>query len=122
MPFIAHPRKATTDLVGELLAEFASPLSYRFVADDYAARGQQFLHHAQTEWETEIQPHGMADDLGREPVPAVAGASGLRHPIRLITLARPRKRGQPAKLTVPSQPQACECVVSFRVPPIVIAR
>ena len=76
MPFIADARKATTDLVGELLAEFARPLSYRFMADNDAAPGQQFLHHAQTEWEAEIQPHGMADDLGREPVPAVAGASG----------------------------------------------
>src|SRR6476620_7921787 len=101
MPFIAHSRKATTDLAGELLAEFARPLSYRFVADDDAARGQQLLHHAQTEWEAEIQPHGMADDLGRELLPAVAGASGCRHPSRLLTPARPRKRGRPAKLTVP---------------------
>jgi hypothetical protein len=53
MPFIAHSRKATTDLVGELPAEFARPLSYSFVADDDAARGQQFLHHAQTEWKAE---------------------------------------------------------------------
>ena len=26
----------------------------------------------------EIQPDGMADDLGREPIPGVAGASGCR--------------------------------------------
>src|ERR1700730_1667324 len=101
MPFIAHSRKATTDLVGELLAEFARPLSYSFVADDDTPSGQQFLHHAQTEWEAEIQPHGMADDLGREPVPAVTGVSGRRHPSRLLTPASPRKRGKPAKLTVP---------------------
>src|ERR1700730_18484922 len=101
MPFIAHSRKATTDLVGELLAEFARPLSYSFVADDDTPSGQQFLHHAQTEWEAEIQPHGMAHDLGREPVPAVTGVSGRRHPSRLLTPASPRKRGNPAKLTVP---------------------
>src|ERR1700682_5357341 len=103
MPFIAHSRKATTDLVGELLAEFARPLSYSFVADDDTPSGQQFLHHAQTEWEAEIQPHGMADDLGREPVPAVTGVSGRRHPSRLLPPASPRKRGKPAKLTVPSR-------------------
>src|ERR1700730_1755933 len=102
MPFIAHSRKATTDLVGELLAEFARPLSYSFVADDDTPSGQQFLHHAQTEWEAEIQPHGMADDLGREPLPAVTGVSGRRHPSRLLTPASPRKRGKPAKLTVPA--------------------
>src|ERR1700730_11194338 len=108
MPFIAHPRKAPTDLVGELLAEFAGPLPYSFGAYDDATRGQQLLHHAEPEREAEIQPHGMADDLGREPVPAVAGASGYRHPTRLITPAPPRKRGQPAKFTVPSRvfPQA----------------
>src|SRR3984893_11336593 len=108
MPFIAHSRKATTDLVGELLAEFARPLSYSFVADDDTPSGQQFLHHAQTEWEAEIQPHGMADDLGREPVPAVTGVSGRRHPSRLLTPASPRKRGKPAKLTVPIDVQLCQ--------------
>jgi len=37
MPFVANPRKATTDPVGELLAEFARPLPHGFVADDDAA-------------------------------------------------------------------------------------
>jgi 3-oxoacyl-[acyl-carrier protein] reductase len=46
MPFVAHPREATTDLVGELLAEFARPLPHGFVADNDAACGQQLLHHA----------------------------------------------------------------------------
>src|SRR5215813_8197311 len=39
MPFVANPRKATTDPVGELLAEFARPLPHGFVADDDAAGG-----------------------------------------------------------------------------------
>jgi hypothetical protein len=39
------------------------------MADNDAAPGQQFLHHAQTEWEAEIQPHGMADDLGGNRYP-----------------------------------------------------
>src|SRR5262249_40462457 len=103
MPFIARSRKAPTDLVGELLTEFARPLSYSFMADDDAAGGQRLLHHAQTEREAEIQPHGMADDLGREPIPAVAGASGGRHPTRLLTPACRRKRRKAAKSTVPNQ-------------------
>jgi hypothetical protein len=92
----------STDLVGELLAEFARPLPYSFVADDDATRGQQLLHHPEAKREAEIQPHGIADDLGREPVPAVTGASGRRHPSRLLTRASPRKGGKPAKLTMPS--------------------
>jgi len=34
MPLVANPRKATADLIGELLAEFARPLPHGFVADD----------------------------------------------------------------------------------------
>jgi hypothetical protein len=88
MPFVANPRQAATDLIGELLAEFARPLPHSFVADDDVAGGQQFLHHAQTKREAEIQPHGMTDDLDRESIPGVAGASGCRHPTRLPTPMR----------------------------------
>jgi hypothetical protein len=72
MPFVVNSGKATTDLIGELLAEFARPLSVGFVADDDATSGQQLLHHAQTEREAEKQPHRVADDLGKEPIPGVA--------------------------------------------------
>src|SRR5215472_19375812 len=91
MPFVARPRQAATDLVGELLAKFARPLPHGFVADNNAARGQQLLHHAKTERKAEIQPHGMCDDLGREPISGVAGPDGCRHPTRLPTLTRWRK-------------------------------
>src|SRR5438067_13935052 len=36
----------------------------------------------------------MADDLGREPIPSVAGASGCPHPSRLLTPICSRKRGK----------------------------
>ena len=36
----------------------------------------------------------MADDLGGEPIPGVADASAYRHPTRLLTPIRPRKRGR----------------------------
>ena len=75
----------------ELLTKFACPLPYGFVADHNAARGQQFLHHAKTEREAKIQPHGMPDDLGREPIPGVAGPKKCRHPTQLPTLTRWRK-------------------------------
>jgi hypothetical protein len=92
MPFVANPRKAATDLVGKRLAELARPLSDGFVADDDAAGRQQLLHHAQPERKAEIQPHGMADDLGREPIPGIAGARRCPHPTRLLTPICSRKR------------------------------
>src|SRR5215471_1609969 len=84
-----------------MLTELARPLSDGFVGDDDAAGRQQLLNHAKPERETEIQPDGMADDLGREPIPGVAGASGCPHPTGLLTPICPRKR--PAKLTVPAR-------------------
>jgi hypothetical protein len=36
----------------------------------------------------------MADDLGREPIPGVARASGCPHPTRLLTPICSRKRGK----------------------------
>src|SRR6266513_2903679 len=94
MPFVANPREPPTDLVGELLAELARPLPHGFVTDDDATRGQQLLHHAQPEREAEIKTHGVADDLGRKPMPGVAGASGCRHPARLLTPAYRCKRSE----------------------------
>src|SRR6266446_6753035 len=69
-------------------------LSDGFVADDDAAGCQQLLHHAQPERKAEIEPHGVADDLGWEPIPGVAGASGCPHPTRLLTPICSRKRGK----------------------------
>jgi hypothetical protein len=50
------------------------------------------------EREAEIQPHGMTDDLGAELVAGVAGASGWRHPTRLLTRARRSKHGKPCQV------------------------
>jgi multidrug transporter EmrE-like cation transporter len=102
-PLVAKPGKTTTDLVGERLAEFARPLPHGFVADDDVTRGQQLLHHTQTEREAEIQPNGVADDLGWESIAGVAGGSGCPHPTRLPFPARPRKPPRRSKLTVPLQ-------------------
>ena len=71
------------------------------MADDNAAGRQQLLHHAKTEREAKIQPHGMADDLGGEPMPGVAGASACRHPTRLLTPMVGASPARSTKLTVP---------------------
>ena len=92
MPSVADAREPTTDPVGELLAEFARPLSHGFGAEDDAAGRQQLLYHTQPEREPEIQPDRVADHLGGEPIAGIAGATSCRHPNRLLTLARYRKR------------------------------
>ena len=56
MPLVASPRKATTDLIGELPAEFARPRPHGFGAEDDAAGSEQLLHHAETKREAEIKP------------------------------------------------------------------
>src|SRR5215471_6368784 len=101
MPFVANPRKPTTDPIGELLAKFARPLPHRFVADDDAAGGQQLLDHTQPKREPKIQSDGVADNLGGEPVTGIAGASGSSsHPTtHLDALAQAAS----ANLTVPFQ-------------------
>ena len=43
------------------------------MGDDYASLGQQQLDITQAEAEHVIQPHGMANDCGREPVAVAAG-------------------------------------------------
>src|SRR6516164_10314971 len=61
VPFVAATRQAATDLVGELLANFARPRSHRFVADDDAAGGQQFLDHTQPKREPKIMRWTVPD-------------------------------------------------------------
>jgi hypothetical protein len=43
----------------------------------------------------------MADDLGREPIAGIAGASEYRHPTRLLTLTRRRKCSAGHQVDVP---------------------
>jgi hypothetical protein len=54
MPFVAHPGKAATDLVGKLVPNFSAHCRTVFVADDDAAGRQQLLYYAQPERKAEI--------------------------------------------------------------------
>ena len=55
-----------------------------FVGDDDAALGQDQLHIAQAEAEHVVQPDGMADDLGWEPMTIV----GVGWRLHAVSLAR----------------------------------
>jgi hypothetical protein len=71
------------------------------VADDDAAGGKQLLHHAETKREAEMQPHGMADNLGPEPIPDVAGARGVVIPPNDSPPPGDASAVGPTKLAVP---------------------
>jgi hypothetical protein len=62
-----------------------APASHGFVGDDDAALSQDQLHIAQAEAEHVVQPDGMADDLGGEPM-AIVGVAWRLHAASLIRL------------------------------------
>src|SRR3954467_10710388 len=86
--FVSGRRQTPPDLVGKCLAELERPLPPALMADDDAACGQHLLDHAQAEREAKVQPYGVADDLGREAVPGIAGGERRCHPVGLRPLAR----------------------------------
>ena len=65
MPFVSTPGLAPTQHVRVGLAEFQRPLPDRLVRNENPAAGHQLFDVAKAQAETEIQPHHMADDLGR---------------------------------------------------------
>ena len=91
MPLVSSRRQTPPDPVGEHLAELERPLPHALMANEDAACGQHLLDHTQAEREAEIQPDGVADDLGREAVAGIAGANGRRHPVWLPALFAIRK-------------------------------
>jgi hypothetical protein len=72
---LANPRQATTDLVGERLAEFERPLPHGFVADDVAGKREQALRFDpfSTGAHFHIRP-GLAEQI---PLPVADGQSPL---------------------------------------------
>ena len=56
-----------------------------------AALGQDQLDVTQAQAEDVIQPHGVADDLGRKPVPGI----GRGFECHAVSLARPSSQRQP---------------------------
>ena len=68
MPLVTLLRAPAPELIGILLAEFATPFPDGFVRDDHAADEQEFFHIPVAEREAEIEPDGMVDNLTGEPM------------------------------------------------------
>jgi pimeloyl-ACP methyl ester carboxylesterase len=71
MPFISGPWPTTSQTISEIRTEFPAPAPYRLVGDVDAALRQDQLNIPQAEAEHMVQPDGMADDSGGEPMTIV---------------------------------------------------
>jgi hypothetical protein len=85
VPLVSWPRPTAPQAIGEIRTEFLAPPSHRLVGDDNASFSQDQLHIAQAEAEYVVQPHGVADDLGRKPM-AVAWVRWRLHATTLVRL------------------------------------
>src|SRR5271166_5001227 len=79
VPFVAPAWGSLADAICEFLAEFQSPLPDRLVCDRDAPSRQYLLHHAKAQWEPEIQPNRVTDELSGVAVASKKRISGRRH-------------------------------------------
>lgn len=91
VPGVARPRAPPPELLGEAAAELGAPAPDALVRGRDAPFGQDQLDVSQAQAEHVVEPNGVADDLGREAVPAVAGGIGRHH----ASLAQGLGRRQP---------------------------
>src|SRR3954452_21541464 len=82
VPLVTRPRPPLLERVGERPPEAQGPSADALVAHDDAALGQDRLDLAQAQAEAVVEPHGVADDLGREAEAAVrvGRRPHVRHP------------------------------------------
>jgi hypothetical protein len=76
MPFVATLRTAATEFVRVRLPKLQTPLPHGFIGDGDPSLCQQFFNIAITEGETEIQPHGVANNLSWKAKAFVIRSSG----------------------------------------------
>ena len=97
VPLIPWPWPPTPQAAGETCSELLAPAPHGFVGDDGASLSQEQLNIPQAEAEHVIEPDGVADDLGWEPVAIVrigGGSYRQSHP-------PPSRRPDPVIVTIP---------------------
>ncbi len=77
VPRIAQPTLATLERTGVLGTELQTPQSDGLVSDDDPPLCQEILDISKAQKEAVIEPDGVADDLRRESVSAVAGCVAI---------------------------------------------
>jgi hypothetical protein len=94
MPRVAWSGSLAPELMGILLAKLRAPLTDRFVRHDNPTHEEQLFDASITEAEAKVQPHTVADDLGREAMVLVAVAKYIRQvwhtlrPLNKLTMPR----------------------------------
>jgi hypothetical protein len=78
MPFISGPRPMATRTIGIILTELKASLANGLMRDVDTALQQELLGVAVAQAEPVVEPHTMADDLGRKAVVLVPFGSGGR--------------------------------------------
>src|SRR6266853_3178678 len=68
VPLIASGQRGRADAPGDTQAELHRPASHRLVSEFNATSRQQLLDHTQAQRKTVIQPHRVADYVGRKSV------------------------------------------------------
>src|SRR5918998_883927 len=77
VPLVARLRTPPTQLLGELLAKFATPLAHRFVGDDHAPCSQELFDITIAEVEAMIEPNRMSDNFLGKPKTFVGWSNGV---------------------------------------------
>jgi hypothetical protein len=81
MPLVSWSRPSPTELLGVGCAELPTPEADGLVADLDPALGEQLLDITLAQVEPVVEPDGVADDLGGEPMATVQGGIDGHRPI-----------------------------------------
>ncbi len=71
VPFITRVCAPAAQSRSTAWAELCAPRTDRLVGDRHSPFGQELLDIAQAQVEAELEPNGMADDLGRVAITSV---------------------------------------------------
>jgi hypothetical protein len=71
VPLVARSHSSSTQLCRKCGSELGAPLSNGLVADDDPAFGEEILNVTKARDESELQPDGVSDALGRETVASI---------------------------------------------------
>jgi hypothetical protein len=78
VPRVAQATLSPLELSSVLRTKLPRPLSDGLVGHDDAPLGEEVFDISDAQKESVVQPDGVADDLGREPVSVIARRFGIR--------------------------------------------
>ena len=90
VPLVPWPWAAAANAIGKTLAEFPAPAPHCLVGDGNAPLGQKQLNIPQAKAEHVIQPHSVADNLGRKTM-AIVWVGWRLHVASLVRPPRGRQ-------------------------------